>query len=180
MKVTFADQRPQGSYALAIPVRGEDMLNDRLAGLDEAARRLAARSAEAQRFEREAGAVAEAFVQDGDQVRRVLLVGLGSQRDEPNVYEKAGGALTSRLLLSGETRLVVDLTGFGTDSEAAARDPLRDVRAAAQVILELARVHGLGFRARHGGVETREHGLTHEKLLVEIHRRAPFESFSAH
>ena len=38
MKVSFANQRPSGAYALAIPVWGEDMLADRLAGLDEAAR----------------------------------------------------------------------------------------------------------------------------------------------
>ena len=40
MKVTFADQRPQGSFALAIPVRGEDMLTQRLSGLDDASRRI--------------------------------------------------------------------------------------------------------------------------------------------
>ena len=54
IKVSFAAKRPAGAYALAVPVRGEDMLHDRLAGLDEAARTLAMRSAEAQRFEREA------------------------------------------------------------------------------------------------------------------------------
>jgi hypothetical protein len=60
IKVTFAAERPQGAYALAVPVRSEDMLHDRLAGLDKGARVLAERSAEAQRFEREVGAIAEA------------------------------------------------------------------------------------------------------------------------
>ena len=55
IKVSFAAKRPGGAYALAIPVRGEDMLHDRLAGLDEAARSLAVRAADAQRFERETG-----------------------------------------------------------------------------------------------------------------------------
>ena len=55
LKVSFAAQRPEGAYALAIPVWSEDMSADRLAGLDEPARTLAARAAEAQRFEREAG-----------------------------------------------------------------------------------------------------------------------------
>ena len=121
MKVTFAAQRPQGSYALAILVRGDDMLNDRLAGLDEAARRLAARSAEAQRFEREAAAVAETFVAEGETARRLLLVGLGKSKDDEAVYEKAGGALTARLLVSGETRLVIDISGLDLDARAAAR-----------------------------------------------------------
>ena len=121
MKVTFCDQRPEGSYALAIPVRGEDMLGDRLAGLDEAARRLAARSAEAQRFERETAAVAETFIAEGEAARRLLLVGLGTKKDEEAVYEKAGGALAARLLTSGETRLVIDLGGTGIDGRGAAR-----------------------------------------------------------
>jgi leucyl aminopeptidase len=121
MKVTFAAERPEGSYALAVPVRGDDDLADRLAGLDEAARRLALRSAEAQRFEREPAAVAETFVAEGEGARRLLLVGLGSRRDDESVYEKAGGALVARLLTSGETRLVIDVAGLGLDASAAAR-----------------------------------------------------------
>ncbi|HEY0011268.1 MAG TPA: leucyl aminopeptidase [Allosphingosinicella sp.] len=121
MKVTFAAARPEGSYALALLVRGDDNLVDRLSGLDEAARSLALRSAEAQRFEREPAAVAETFVAEGETVRRLLLVGLGARRDDDAIWEKAGGALTARLLTSGETRLVIDVTGLGIDGRAAAR-----------------------------------------------------------
>ncbi len=121
MKVSFAASRPAGAHALAIPVWGEDMLADRLAGLDEAARGLAARAADAQRFEREPAVIAETFAQDGAQARRLLLVGLGGKRDEAALFERVGGALTARLLTSGETRLVVDLTGLGLDAEEAAR-----------------------------------------------------------
>ncbi|HEY0413637.1 MAG TPA: leucyl aminopeptidase [Allosphingosinicella sp.] len=121
MKIRFASERPAGAYALAIPVWSDDLLNERLQGLEEPGRTLAARAAEAQRFEREPAAVAEAFVQDGEQVRRVLLVGLGANRDEQGLFERAGGALTTRLLTSGEARLVVDLTGTRLDGEAAAR-----------------------------------------------------------
>ena len=53
------------------------MLHDRLDGLDEAARKLAVRAADAQRFERETAAVAETFVSEGDAVRRLLLIGMG-------------------------------------------------------------------------------------------------------
>ena len=121
IKVTFAASRPEGAYALAVPVRSDEMVADRLAGLDAAARALAARAAEAQRFERETGAIAESFVEEGGAVRRLLLVGLGAQRDDEAVCEKAGGALTGRLLTSGETRLVVDLTGSDLGAEEAAR-----------------------------------------------------------
>ncbi|HET9428186.1 MAG TPA: leucyl aminopeptidase [Allosphingosinicella sp.] len=121
MKVSFAAKRPEGAYALAIPVRGEDMLHERLGTLGEAARTLAVRSAEAQRFERETAAIAETFLDEGDRVRRLLLAGLGSKSDEDALYERVGGALAAKLLLSGETRLVVDLEGLDLDSEAAAR-----------------------------------------------------------
>ena len=121
MKISFAAQRPEGPHALAIPVWSEDMMAERLAGLDEAARALAARSAEAQRFEREAAAVAETFISEGDRVRRLLLVGLGGRREDEALFEKVGGALSAKLLLSGETRLVVDLGGLDLGAEAAAR-----------------------------------------------------------
>ncbi len=121
MKVSFSASRPAGSYALAIPVRSEDMLTDRLASLGEPARRLAARAAEAQRFERELGTVAEAFVDEGEGVRRILLVGMGGKRDEEALHERVGGALVAKLLISGETRLVIDLSGLDVDGASAAR-----------------------------------------------------------
>jgi leucyl aminopeptidase len=121
MKVSFASTRPEGSYALALPIWGEDMLTDRLAGLDPAAAKLAARAAEAQRFEREAAAIAETFVVEGERARRLLLVGLGGKPGDEALFEKAGGALAAKLLTSGETRLVIDLNGLGIGAEAAAR-----------------------------------------------------------
>jgi leucyl aminopeptidase len=121
MKISFATQRPAGAYALALPVWSEDMVADRLAGLDPGARAVAARAADAQRFEREAATIAETFVAEGDGARRLLLVGLGDRRQDDALYEKVGGALAARLLTSGETRLVVDLSGLGLDGDAAAR-----------------------------------------------------------
>ncbi len=121
LKVSFAAQRPDGAYALAIPAWSEDMVSERLAGFPEPARTLAARAADAQRFERELAAIAETFVDDGGIARRVLLVGLGGKRDDEAIYEKIGGALTARLLTSGETKLVIDLTGLNFDGATAAR-----------------------------------------------------------
>ncbi len=79
IKVSFAATRPRAPIALAIPVRSEDMLDDRLGALDEAAAHRSPRAAEAQRFERELGAIAETFVAEGDGARRLLVVGLGGQ-----------------------------------------------------------------------------------------------------
>jgi leucyl aminopeptidase len=121
IQVSFAAARPKGAYALAVPVRGEDMLHERLKGFDDAARTLAVRSAEAQRFEREIGAIAETFIDEGHAARRLLLVGLGGKSDEAGLYERVGGALTARLLTSGETRLAIDLSGLGLDARQAAR-----------------------------------------------------------
>ncbi len=119
IKVSFAAARPEGSHALAIPVRSEDALKDRLADLDDAARALAERSAEAQRFEREIGAIAETFIDEGGAARRLLLVGYGAKQDEVALHERVGGALTAKLLTSGETKLVVDARGL--DAGAACR-----------------------------------------------------------
>jgi leucyl aminopeptidase len=120
MKVSFAAQRPQGAFALAIPVWNEDMIADRLSGFDEASRTLAMRAADAQRFEREAATIAETFISEGDSARRLLLVGLGGKRDDEALFEKVGGALTAKLLCSGETRLVIDLGGLNLNGDAAA------------------------------------------------------------
>ncbi|HWH22057.1 MAG TPA: leucyl aminopeptidase [Allosphingosinicella sp.] len=121
MKVSFAAQRPQGEYALAIPVWSDEGLADRLGGLDDAGRTFAVRAAEAQRFERETASIAEAFIADGDSARRLLLLGLGGNREDEALFEKAGGALSAKLLCSGETRLVIDLQGAKIEGEAAAR-----------------------------------------------------------
>jgi len=121
IKVRFAAKRPQGAYALAIPVRSEDMLHDRLAGLDDAARSLAVRAADAQRFERETAATAEAFVDDGEAVRRLVLIGLGGAQADDALYERVGGALTAKLLTSGETKAVIDLNGLNLGARDAAR-----------------------------------------------------------
>jgi len=121
INVEFAAARPQGAYALAIPVGAEDALHDRLASLGDSGRTLAARAAEAQRFERELGGIAETFLDTAGEVRRLLLVGLGAQPGADGGWERAGGALTGKLLTSGETRLVVDLTGTGLSGGDAAR-----------------------------------------------------------
>ena len=124
MKISFASERPAGAYALALPVWGDDALADRLGGLSEPGRALAARAAEAQRFERELASVAELFVPEGDGARRLLLVGLGGTRDETGQFERIGATLAGRLLTSGETKLVIDATGLGLDGDVGGQLPL--------------------------------------------------------
>jgi len=119
ISISFAADRPAGPHAFALPVKSGGKIDDRLSGLDPAAGNLLARAAEAQRFEGEPAAIAETFVSEGDEARRLLLVGLGDGGDA--AHEKAGGALVARLLTSGEARLVIDLAGSGLGAREAAR-----------------------------------------------------------
>ncbi len=112
MKISFADSRPAGDYALVIPVagkRGSDLLRGLGGGIDAALRR--------QRFEGEASAAAEHFVND----RRIVAIGTGDGVLAADAAEKLGGAAVARLLISGETQAVIDLTGLDYDADAAAR-----------------------------------------------------------
>ncbi|PTD26339.1 leucyl aminopeptidase [Sphingomonas fennica] len=124
MQVRFAAVRPEGDHVLALIVAGGADPAAR-AGLEGAALALARRAAEGARFEGDAGGLAEAVLPEGDGVRRVILAGAGKGGDaDPSGFEKAGSALVARLLTSGETRLVIDLSPLG-DAEAG--------KAAAQV-----------------------------------------------
>ncbi|WBH16551.1 leucyl aminopeptidase [Sphingomonas radiodurans] len=115
MNVTFAASRPADPAVLAFPVTKSGVATLAPAGLDEAARAIVAAAAAGQRFEGEPGTVADAYVATG----RILLLGVGSGDDAG--YERAGGALTARLLTSGVTAVTIDLTGSGATALAAAR-----------------------------------------------------------
>ncbi|MCY7271466.1 MAG: leucyl aminopeptidase, partial [Sphingomonas bacterium] len=112
MKISFADSRPDGDYALVVPVAGKsgsDVVRSLGGGIDAALRR--------QRFEGEPSAVAEHFVND----RRIVAIGTGDAISPADAAEKLGGAAVARLLISGESHAVIDLTGLGYDADAAAR-----------------------------------------------------------
>ena len=113
MQVRFADRRPDGAFALAIPAAGSAMPDF---GMDATA---LSRAATGGRFKGDAGSLAEAWLDDGADGRRVLLVGVGEKAPD---YEKAGGALAARLLTSGETQLAIDVSHLpGDRAEAGAR-----------------------------------------------------------
>ena len=110
MQIRFADRQPDGDFALVLPAAGPDAESVRnLEGLREALER--------QRFDGEAGSVAEHFVNG----RRVLVVGTGKRGDAPDVAEKIGGNAAARLLTSGEKHAVIDLSGIGYDADRSAR-----------------------------------------------------------
>jgi leucyl aminopeptidase len=115
MQVRFSDRTPEGIFALVIPAGGVDAqaIADRGGGLREALER--------QRFDGESGSAVEHFMIAGDGARRVLVVGTGKGGSAADGAEKIGGTTASRLLTSGETRAVIDLTGLGYDADAAAK-----------------------------------------------------------
>ena len=118
MKIRFADTRPSGDYALVLPAAGKnrialDSLGAERARVDAVLGR--------QRFEGESGSTAELFIPADGGVRRLVIVGTGDGTSPTDAAEKLGGAVPARLLTSGETQAVLDLTGLNYDADAAAR-----------------------------------------------------------
>ena len=118
MQIRFADSRPEGTYPLVLPVAGPDRSGLASLGPARAQTEAALRAA---RFEGEAGAVFESWIAEGDGVRRLLVIGTGTGGKPDAGAERLGGTAVARLLTSGETRAVIDLTGSGFDGDAAAR-----------------------------------------------------------
>jgi len=123
MKISFADNRPSGDFALVLPVAGKD--RSALGSLGTAQQAIGS-ALDRQRFEGDAASVSEQFFDDNGTVRRVLLVGVGAN---PNgdAAEKLSGTAASRLIASGEKKAVIDLSGLKFDADAAARVALSAV-----------------------------------------------------
>ena len=120
MRIIFADSQPEGAFALALPFRKGADFPQNLPGVEASGVILANAAAKAARFEGDAAATAETIVPAGESTRRVVLFGLGEKPDSLT-WERVGGALTARLLLSGEKKLVVDLSSAVATGEEAAR-----------------------------------------------------------
>jgi leucyl aminopeptidase len=118
MKIGFADRRPEGEYALVLPVAGKDRSG--LASLGPLQESVAA-ALDRQRFEGESASAAEHFIDDGGTARRVLAVGTGTGTSAREAAEKLGGTAVGRLIASGEKRAVIDISGLNYDADAAAR-----------------------------------------------------------
>jgi leucyl aminopeptidase len=117
MQIRFADRRPEGDYALVLPVAGKDRKT--LASLGAAQQAVNA-GLDRQRFEGDASSTAELFFDDGGSVRRLLVVGTGSGTPS-EAAEKLGGNAAAKLQTSGDKTAVIDLTGLGYDADSAAR-----------------------------------------------------------
>ena len=117
MKISFAPTLA-AEAVVALPVEKDGLERLGFGGFGPAAELLARGAARAARFEGEAGAIAEAFVERDGQVVRLLLVGVGHGGEVD--YERAGGALTAKLLTSGATRLAVDFAALGGAPAVAA------------------------------------------------------------
>lgn len=118
MKIEFAGSRPQGDYVLVIASAGSARPAADSLGLDKEKIEAALKR---QRFDGEAGSVAELFLEVGGQTRRVLVVGTGADSDPAEAAEKLGGTAVGRLLTSGETHAVIDVSGLGYDDDSTAR-----------------------------------------------------------
>ena len=118
MKIRFADNRPAGDFALVLPVAGKN--RSALEALGDARTQVEA-ALNRQRFEGEGASAAELFVPTENGVRRLLVVGTGEGAPTEEGAEKLGGTIVSRLLTSGETHAVLDLSGLKYAPDTAAR-----------------------------------------------------------
>jgi leucyl aminopeptidase len=117
MQISFAERRPEGDYALVLPVAGKD--RRALASLGAEQESVAA-ALERQRFDGDASSASEQFISDGGTLRRLLVVGTGAGTPIETA-EKLGSTVAARLQTSGEVRAAVDLSGLDYDADAAAR-----------------------------------------------------------
>jgi leucyl aminopeptidase len=117
MQIRFADSRPAGDYALVLPVPGKD--RSALNSLGPAQQAVAT-ALDRQRFEGDSASVSEQFIDDDGTLRRLLVVGTGNG-SKGLAAEKIGGTVAARLLTSGETEAVIDLSGLGYDADLSSR-----------------------------------------------------------
>jgi len=118
MQIRFADTRPEGDYALILPAAGKDRSTLNSLG---AAQQTVVSALDRQRFDGEAASVAELFIDDNGTQRRLIVIGTGGGTNQHETGEKLGGTAVGRLLTSGETKAVIDISGLGLDADSAAR-----------------------------------------------------------
>jgi len=117
MQIEFAESRPTGDFALVLPSAGA--MRPGVTALSDSAK--AEFVLKRERFEGDSGSSAELFVDDDRTARRVVVVGTGADSKPSEIAEKLGGTAVAKLLKSGETHAVIDISGLGFDADAAAR-----------------------------------------------------------
>ena len=111
MHIQFAPARPADARIVALPVEKDGLERVGFGSFDAAVGQVAIGAARLTRFDGEAGTVAESFAVVGGEMVRLLLVGIGGGSEVD--YERAGGALTAKLLTSGAESVVVDFSALG-------------------------------------------------------------------
>jgi leucyl aminopeptidase len=117
MQIRFADARPTGDFALVIPAAGA--VRPGFASLGAAKASVEA-VLKRSRFEGDSGSIVEHFL-ESENGRRLLIIGTGADAATGDAAERLGGEAVGRLLTSGETHAVIDLSGLGYDADTAAR-----------------------------------------------------------
>ncbi|MEQ8310151.1 MAG: leucyl aminopeptidase [Sphingopyxis sp.] len=102
MDIQFVAQIDASADVVAFPVRK--------GGADALGALLGAAAAQA-RFDGAAGTIAETAAIDGEQAKRLLLVGIGEGSEQD--LERGGAALTARLQTSGAAQVHVDFASAG-------------------------------------------------------------------
>ena len=113
MEIRFSDTRPSGDFR-----PGASRRRRRGQPRQPLAPRSRLETTSCNRFEGESGGVVEHFL-DSDGGRRLLGMALAMMPRWRRA--ELGGAAVARLLTSGETQAVIDLTGLGLDADATAR-----------------------------------------------------------
>ncbi|HVF94039.1 MAG TPA: leucyl aminopeptidase [Sphingomonas sp.] len=121
MQIRFVSAVPSDATIVAIAIGKDGLERTSWGDFGTAAQALSAAAARANRFSGEAGAIVELFLPADGGARHILMLGVG-QGDEA-AWEKAGGALTAKLLTSGATKVAVDLSALpdAPTAKAAAR-----------------------------------------------------------
>jgi leucyl aminopeptidase len=124
MRVTFGQPSNPQTSALAVFAHKDGVLTRGAQAHEEGGR--LARAMQTGRFDGEVASITERLAPAGIEASRLLIVGLGAAgKADRGAFERIGGALSARLLTSGETTLVVDMDGIDdialNRAEAAAR-----------------------------------------------------------
>ncbi len=113
MKISFADRRPEGDYALVLGVSGKDRKAlDSLGASGETLGRVLDRH----RFEGETGQTVDHLADIG----RVLVIGIGTER-KGDWTERLGGNAVAKLLTSGESKAIIDVSALGLSDDDTAK-----------------------------------------------------------
>ncbi len=120
LSVAFQSAAADPAATLVVLAGPDGALSAAARSADSAAGGALTAAATAARFDGEAAAIVELLAPAGLPARRLLLIGTGpADKLDALVAERIGGAITARLLTSGETGVTVDVAGALNDELAA-------------------------------------------------------------